>query len=211
MAEISIARMLKGFGITAPEAQKAAQDALVEAGVISARRNRANIADSKTERARAVLEQAFLWRCRNGDCKREASGVGEPALLVEQAACSVCGGSQDGSALRRMAAAASAANVSRILVAGGTEAKWHSIRARSPNSVEWRFIDGTRSRDDRYFRSDRYWAQIIVLWSSTPLDHRVSSHFDGKGDGRVITVTKRGIAALADGIAQHLERRSASA
>ncbi len=211
MAEISIARMLKGFGITAPEAQKAAQDALIEAGVISARRNRANIADSKTERARAVLEQVFLWRCRNGDCKREASGAGEPTLLVEQAACSICGGSQDGSALRRMAAAAADANVSRILVVGGTEAKWDVIRAKSSKDVEWRFIDGKRSREDRHFRSHRQWAQVIVVWSSTPLDHRVSSHFDGKGDGRVITVTKRGVAALADGIAQHLERRSASA
>ena len=42
------------------------------------------------------------------------------------------------------------------------------------------------------------WEDIIVVWASTPLEHRVSKHFEGRGDDRVITVDRRGIAALAE-------------
>ncbi len=199
--------MLKGFGIVDPGAQKTALAALVEAGVISGRRGRVNIAAEKVARARGALEEAFLWRCGNGDCRRTASREDAPTLPVQQASCAVCGGSKDDAALKRMAAAADAANMRRILVVGGTPAKRTEIAEKSPDGVEWRLLDGQKSRDDRYFRADRNWADVIVIWGSTLLDHRVSNHFAGRGDDRVITVERRGIAALADGVVQHLKAR----
>ena len=197
--------MFKDFGITAPGAQKSAREALSRAGIISSRPNRTNIASEKVDRAREALDAAFLWHCGNGDCRRQAEA--SPSLLVDQAHCTICGGSKDRSSLTSMASALSATNVSRVLVVGGTEAKRRELLQKSPAGVDWRLVDGTRSKDDRYFRHNRRWAEIIVIWGSTVLDHRVSSHFDAKGDARVITVTRRSIGALADAVVEHLNRR----
>lgn len=197
--------MFKDFGITAPGAQKSAREALSRAGIISSRPNRTNIASEKVDRARAALESAFLWYCSNGDCRRQAEA--SPSLLVDQAHCTICGGSKDRSSLKAMASALASAKLSKVLVVGGTEAKRRELREKSPAGVDWRLVDGTRSRDDRHFRHNRRWAEIIVIWGSTELDHRVSSHFDARGDSRVITVTRRGIGALADAVVAHLKRR----
>ena len=205
MPDISIAKMLKDFGIGAPGAQKSAREALANAGIISRRPNRTNIAAEKVGRSREVLEAAFLWHCGNGDCRRRAEGA--PRLLVDQTHCTICGGSKDRSALERMVSALADTNIAKVLVVGGTEAKGREILQKSPRGVEWRFVDGTKSKDDRYFRPARRWADIIVIWGSTVLDHKVSSHFEGRGDDRVITVTRRSIGALADAVVEHLNRR----
>ncbi len=204
MADVPIVQMLTGFGITAAESQQKARIALVEAGIISGRPNRANIAVDKTERARAGLTDAFLWHCGHGDCRSRAldGGAGRPTLLVEQVSCAVCGGSSDRSALARMAAAMAKAGRSRILVVGGTPAKERALRQET--GVEWRFVDGTAAPHERSLRSQRQWADIIVIWASTPLKHRVSRHFEGRGDDRVITVGRRGIAALAEAVIAYL-------
>ena len=205
MPDIAIARMFRDFGIATPGAKKTALEALSRAGIISSRPNRTNIASEKVDRAREALETAFLWHCGNGDCRRQAEA--SRSLLVDQAHCTICGGSKDRSSLEAMASALVASNVSKVLVVGGTEAKCREIREKSPPGIEWRFVDGTKSKDDRYFRPGRRWADIIVIWGSTVLDHRVSSHFEAKGDARVITVTRRSIGALAEAVVEHLKRR----
>lgn len=205
MPDISIGRMLKDFGITAPGAQEAARDALAAAGIISSRPNRTNIAAQKSDGARRALLAAFTWHCGNGDCRREADAA--PRLLVEKSSCMICGGSNDRRALEKMASTMVAAGMSRVLVVGGTDAKCREILKKSPCEVQWRFVDGKKSRDDRYFRHNREWAEVIIIWGSTVLDHRVSAHFDRKGDHRVITVTRRSIGALAHEVVDHLNRR----
>lgn len=203
--DISILRMFKDMGIGASASQKAAQDALAEAGIISSRPNRTNIAAAKVNRALEVLEEVFSWHC--GSCKTKSTEAGRRTLLVKRTRCMICGGSNDRHALEEMASSAAASNVSKILVVGGTSTKHREMREKSPSGVEWRFVDGKKSKDDRYFRHNRRWAEIIVIWGSTELDHKVSNHFDGKGDSRVITVSRRSIGALADGVIRHLTRQ----
>ena len=205
-SDISILRMFRDLGISAPASQKAAQDALADAGIISSRPNRVNIAASKVERARQVLQAAFFWRCGGNNCAAKAEAVGRQTLLVERAHCMICGGSNDRRALEDMASAAAASNVSKVLVVGGTDAKRREIREKSPRGVEWRFVDGKKSKDDRYFRHNRRWAEVIVIWGSTELDHKVSEHFVRKGDARIVTVSRRGIGALAEEVVRHLAR-----
>ena len=205
MPDLPLARVLKDYGITSPSAQDAARNALVKAGTISGRPNRVNISDEKVGPARSALEAAFLWHCGNGDCRREASSSSVPTLLVGQQSCAICGGSGDRKALKRLAKAANRAGVTRILVVGGTENKWREIRAGSPDGLEWRFVDGVKARDDRYFRNHRRWADLRVVWGSTPLDHRVSNQFGPAMGGRVVTLSRRGIAALVDAVVRHIE------
>ena len=57
---------------------------------------------------------------------------------------------------------------------------------------------------ERSLRSQRIGEDIIVVWASTPLEHRVSKHDEGRGDDRVITVDRRGIAALAEAVIANL-------
>ena len=212
MPDIAIDNMLADFGIAHGEFHKA-RVALFEEGVIRRRPDRANIAPNKTDLARTVLAESFLWHCNNGECRQAAREEFDDAgssdadcflLLVEQTACEMCGGSPGARSLERMAAALAAAGQSRILVVGGTERKERELRQKSPAGVDWRFVDGKVAREDRYYQPHRDWADIIVIWQSTPLDHRVSAHFDGKGDGRVITVRRRGVAALAGEVVRHL-------
>ena len=208
MADISIAEMLAGFGVTDAGAQQSALEALVAAGVVSSRPNRTRIASDKRERVGAVLAETFLQHCHNGDCLQQAAAeAGSRApLLVAQQSCQLCGGSTNRRALERMGEAMRKAGVGRLLVVGGTKKLEREILDNTPSSVEWRFENSLTSRDDRYYRSNIDWADVIVIWSSTPLPHKVSRHFEGVRDGRKITVTRRGIAALADEVRQRMER-----
>ncbi len=205
MNDIPIPQMLREFGIADGASQQLARESLAEWGLMT-RPNRQRIARYKRDDALEALSESFLWHCSNGDCRTAARGAppGTPPLLVEQPHCSVCGGSRDSSALARMAGALAAARLSRVLVVGGTENKCREIQGKSPGGIEWRFVDGKAARPDRLLRSDREWAEVIVLWASTVLDHRVSAHFPAKGDDRVITVPRRGIAALAEAVTRHV-------
>ena len=213
MKDLPISQLLKELGVADGESQRLARASLAEWGVIT-RPDRQRIAAYKRDDALAALEASFRWHCSNGDCRMQARRPPPPSvpseelppLLVERPACSVCQGSQDASALRRMAGVLQAAGLSKVLVVGGSENKRHEILRKSPDSVEWRLLDGTTAKPDRLFRAHRDWAEIIVLWGSTELDHRVSDHFPAKGDDRVITAARRGITALADAVTQHLQR-----
>ena len=140
-SDVSIAEMLARFGVTDADAQQSALEALVAAGVVSGRPNRTRIGADKRDRVGAVLAEAFLRHCRNGDCRQQAAVEdGRRALLlVDQPFCEVCGGSTNRSALERMAKAMKTAVISRVLVVGGTEAQAREIRENTPDSVEWRF------------------------------------------------------------------------
>ena len=208
MTDIPIDNMLTDLGIVHGE-RRNARKMLFEWGVIQRNPDRANIARSKTALVGEVLAEAFLWHCNNGECRQAAGSDAHneenlPLLLVEQSVCEICGGSPGARSLAQLGSALAGAGLSRILVVGGTERKEREIRGKSPAGIEWRFVDGKVARDDRYYRPHRQWADIIVIWQSTPLDHRVSEHFDGKGDDRIITVRRRGVAALSGEIVRHL-------
>ena len=208
MKDIPIAKMLDSMGVSHPASQRAARAALVDARVVS-RPDRANIAIHKEDRVRRVLTDVFLWRCSDGDCRRQADARRERPLLVEKDHCQLCRGSSDGFALSKLAVAMSDAGLRRVLVVGGTKEKWRAIEGHSPAGLEWRFVDGRQARPARRYRADRDWADVIVLWGSTPLAHSVSDHF--AGSPKVRTVKRRGISAMVSEIVRHLGEGSGGA
>ena len=207
MTDVPIADMLNRFGITGKDSQQTVRNALFQSRVIQKNPDRLNTSCDKVNRAQQVLSEQFLWHCNNGECRREAAAQNtvKPLLLVEQRACHICDGNPSVKALQNMAEIAIDAGKSRILIVGGTEKKEREILGKCSGLVQWRFIDGKKARDDRYYRSHRKWAEIIIIWQSTPVDHRVSEHFDGKGDDRVVTLRRRGIAALVDEVVRHCQ------
>ena len=207
---VALSEMFKDFGIGEGEPQRTATEALVEAGVISGRPNRTSIAASKLDSARQALEAAFVLHCTRGDCRAHAIAEAERRgveRLVAQRLCSVCGGSPDRKALQRLVTSLDATDVRRITVVGGTPEKWREIQGSCPPGIEWRFVDGRGAKPDRFYRDTRKWAHVIVVWASTPLHHKVSWHFTGKGDDRVVVVSERGIGALCDAVIAHVGRR----
>lgn len=204
MTDVPIAKMLRRLGVVEAAAQETARAALIGGGLI-ANAKKVNILAAKSERARALLGESFQWHCSDGDCRSAAANGGTPPLLVDKAACSFCGGSKDRAALAEIARAMIEARKRHILVVGGTDAKEREIEEKSPPEIEWRVIKGKTGHPDRYYRNHREWADLVVIWGSTELSHKVSAHFDGKGDVGVITVRRRGIATLANEVARHLE------
>ena len=93
------------------------------------------------------------------------------------------------------------------MVVGGTSCKFRTIRDGSPDTLSWKFVGGTKARTDRHYRELMEWADLIVIWGSTPLKYSVSNRFSKSGDDRVVEVVKRGIRALAIEIIRHIDLR----
>ncbi len=202
--------MLGAFGISDSRAQQSAICTLKDAGVISRRPNRENIAVCKEDKVRETLAERFVWHCGNGNCKRDADGLGCSLLLVDRQACQICGGSTDKQALENMLEAMRSAGLNNLLVIGGTEGKRHEMQDKWPVARNirpyLRVIDSENARSDKYYREDRQWADVIVIWASTSIPHKITSHFP-KSPNR-ITVPRRSISALAEGVTRYSKSHS---
>lgn len=196
MTTEDIHTMLRRLGIHDTSEQARAITALQDAGVISSRPNRTGIAVSKEALVREALQSIFLQHCRRGDCQREAEVSLKPLLLVDTAACHAAAHSPRNQRIADIARILQSRNMSNILVVGGTETYQRELLNISPDGLSWRFIDGKRVKDSRYYRSDKKWAHLIIIWASTPLDHKVSQHFHACNDTRVVTAPGRGIEAM---------------
>lgn len=213
-SDVSLTKMWRDFGIGEGEPRRRAGAALVEASVISRRPNRTNIAGDKVSWALEALESAFILHCTRGDCRAQADaqaklrdGKDRETLAVTQRLCHICGGSADRSALQRLAASLAGTGVSRVVVVGGTEQKGREIRSGCPPDIEWRFVDGMKAYGDHHYQPDKAWAQVIVIWTRTPLAHKVSSHFETEARDRLIYVTGTGIESLCEAVTAHVTRR----
>ena len=196
MSTVTIRKMLCRLGVREPEEQTKAVAALQQAGVISSRPNRTGIASDKEGRVRESLQSAFMWHCRRGDCQREAKAFGKFPLLVDAAACHAPVHSPRNQRLADIALIMQSRNMSNILIVGGTEKYQRELLSISPDRLSWRFVDGKKVKDARFYQPHKAWAHLIVIWASTPLDHKVSQHFQACNDARVITAPGRGIEAM---------------
>ena len=95
--------------------------------------------------------------------------------------------------------------LSRVVVLGGTNRKASRIRELTPAAIEWRFVDGLKRISSKEAASDLDWGDVVVIWATTPLLHRVSNLF-AKGP-RTITAPTTGIAALAREVAKFAVRQ----
>lgn len=154
----------------------------------------------KESAAGESLEARLAFHCSNALCretlKEQEGRASEPRelILVERDACEVCGGSADRRALNEMAAVMRGAGLSRAVVVGGTNPKWARIRQITPQSIDWRFVNGLGNSNQRDAARDLKWGDVILIWAGTPAQHRVTNLYAGP---RTITVPTTGIAALA--------------
>lgn len=172
---------------------------LEQAGLSHPRKT--NIAETKRDAVRALIRQNFRLVCNRGDCQQAARVREDPRRTVPAAtpaACEICGGSVNERHLKEMVAACLQRGWRRICVVGGspgTRAELERLRERpETRPLELRLVRGDRARTERQARADLARSDLVVIWASTELDHKVSMHYAGT---KVITVAQRGVAELA--------------
>ncbi len=173
---------------------------LEEAGLTNPRKQA--MVDSKVAPARELLASRLQGVCASLRCRETAPGTAAERRPVEvvPAACEVCGGSNNLAAAREMVAACGRAAISRILIVGGTRTLHAELRSLLTGSgIELRCIDGaqtTPSKKDAL--GDLAWAELMVIWASTPLPHKVSASYTDECPASLphLTVARRGIEAL---------------
>ena len=93
-----------------------------------------------------------------------------------------------------MVAAFVACGWSRLCVVGGSPSTREDLRRLVGEQLGLRLIEGTRARNQADADADCAWADLVVLWGSTELAHKVSERYRGK---HIITAPRRGVADLA--------------
>ena len=199
--DLPIHELLVGLGFVGT-AEERARAVLEEAGLT--RPGKTRIAASKEARVLDLLGSRLARLCGHTGCA--AGARGREAVRVPKTACEMCGGSSTrrasglaGEALRRE-------GVRRVLVLGGSPATQRALTDALENEgLTVRCVDGTAgARPAATVAADLAWAQVLVVWASTPLAHKVSQPYTSQAprDLRVITVPRRGVEAVCLALAR---------
>lgn len=206
-ADHDIAQLLASLGYGTPEAQQRARAHLEAQGLTRAGKTR--ISDEKLERVKASLSAKFAVVCANPQCATAVARGREIVHAIPQTACEHCGGSDNRKAFLRLEAAARRRNVSKLVVVGGSPSVREELRAQAPVSWQLRLIDGTERRTSKDAQADLDWADVVLVWGGSELDHKVSRLYtDAPPPTRrkIVQIARRGIAALLNAASEHLER-----
>lgn len=200
---ISRDKLLEGLGFGHPAARSRAVELLCAAGLSNPRK--VNIAVAKRDRVQEVLAAALKRLCDRCAAEGHAGDERERVPVARSEDCEACAGSSTRPAIERCAAALRAAGKSRIVVLGGSPGTRERLADLWPADLSMRFVDGTARHTAQEARTNLAWADVVVIWASTELNHRVTEHY--AGDAKVMVCPKRGIEALADEIAARVRPR----
>ena len=175
------------------------------------RPGKTGIAADKAAAVEQLLARTYTWLCDACQVAEELP-VGDPSLLsVGRDDCAGCQGSDDLRALRAMGDACARAGVRRIVVLGGSPTVRRRLRELDYTGVEVRFVEGDVSRAARRADANKAWADLLIVIASSHLPHKVSLPYtqDLAIRHKLITVPRRGLAALAEAISRHVATREA--
>ncbi|WP_050433332.1 hypothetical protein [Chondromyces crocatus] len=121
-----------------------------------------------------------------------------PVLAVAGTACAVCDGSVNKRAALALIAAFNDHHVVRLLVVGGGPGTAEELRALLSGHIEIRIVDGESYRNTTQAEAELRWADVVAVWSSTILPHKISKLYTDTREFRdkLVTVPRRGVAAL---------------
>ena len=206
--DVDIDSFLSGEGFDLADVRSRAREALETAGLTRA--GKARMSAEKEERARAVLDERFFRHCATPACVAAASRSGRvPVRTSNRARCNSCGGSDNRRAEEALLAACHRAGVRRLAIVGGSPSVREELRDALSDRLELRLVDGTERRTLAQARLDLDWANLVLLWGGSELDHRVSSLYTGAPPPlrrKLVHTSKRGIAALLESAVVRLSR-----
>lgn len=209
-ADRALADLLAELGFIGVAAQERAREALAEARLVNPRK--ARVSDEKRPRIEALLAQRFSRACADPACQA-ALALARPGRTVvpvdDPRGCEHCRGSDNQKAMLRLASQCRRRGISRLLIVGGSPSVRAELIALAPPGLVLRLIDGTERRTHDKARADLEWAHLAFVWGASELDHRVSHLYTDSASAhhrKVIQIARRGIAALLNAGADHLER-----
>lgn len=210
-ADTDIDDWLQSEGIVDRRSRVEAMVVLANAGLTRAGKQR--MANTKLDRAREALWAGITPVCPDAACIAAVSKPPLPVVTTTRDRCSVCGGSNTRRAEKAMLEACAARGLERILLLGGSKAAHVELRSALAGSrLQFRIVDGLNaSPTTRTALPDLEWAQLLVVWASTQLPHRVSQSYteNRPRDLPQITVARRGVEALCTEIARFATGRRA--
>ena len=185
-----------------------ARDALEVGGLT--RTGKTRMSAAKEDRARSLLDTQLYKHCSTPACVAAAARSGRtPVLTAHRAACASCGGSDNRRAQEALVAACQRSGIRRLAIVGGSPSVREELRDALSGRLELRLVDGTERRTLNQARLDLDWADLVLLWGGSELDHRVSTLYTGAPPAlrrKLVHTTKRGIAALLESAVVHLSR-----
>lgn len=206
--DVDIDAWLSAQGFDLPEGRTLAREALEGAGLTRAGKSRMSAA--KEDRARGVLDAQLYKHCATPACATAAARSGRtPVLTAQRTACASCGGSDNRRAQEALVSACRRAGIRRLAIVGGSPSVREELRDALSDRLELRLVDGTERRTLAQARLDLEWADLVLLWGGSELDHRVSTLYTGAPAPlrrKLVHASKRGIAALLESAVVHLSR-----
>jgi hypothetical protein len=199
-----IRELLIELGFRSDAEQSLARAALEAAKLTNPRKSR--IRTDKIARARALLQERFVFACVQ--CAPSVRPAFPQAALVTVSddRCSSCGGSANVAAAARFLVACQRRDIRKVVVVGGSPRTRQEVLRLLPG-IEFVLIDGTAGMNANRARHHAGWADLVLVWGSTQLDHRVSRHFTStRPNADVVVAAKRGVAGLLDAGTLHLAR-----
>jgi hypothetical protein len=198
---LPLERLLADLGFDTRESQALALDVLAAAGLT--RPGKRNISAAKRPAVEAALTTLLVRCCSDERCRAWAAAdpARRGAVTVTPAACELCGGSNNRRAARLLLATCERRPVRRILIVGGSPSTAVELRELLPG-LEVRVVEGTNRPDESRALADRGWSDVVVVWATTILDHKLSTLYTKNGPS--LTVARRGVEALCDELRIHL-------
>jgi len=206
---LEIATLLAELGFDTPETAAQARAVLETENLTNPRKSR--IDASKRPRIEEALDLLFLPTCGAPQCNLSAGGRAL-VKVADPLHCRICHGSSNARGLHGADLAFQQAGISRVLVVGGSPSVHDELRQKAPKSWDLRIVDGTGKRTMDQARADLKWAQLVLIWGATELDHKVSGLYTRTDDGardRVVIVNRRGIAALFEAAGERAKQLAA--
>jgi hypothetical protein len=194
-ADEPIDDVLRGLGLEGDLAVDA-RALLEQEGLTNRRKQR--ISTAKVPRVREAIDRHWRRACR--DCLARLAQDDRRAVEVPRAACPTCEGSRNRLAVTAMVSACRRTGVARLVLVGGSPSLRKELDELVGSRLELRLVDGTRPNGKAAARRDVIWADLIVILGSSELAHTVSELYtrDLEARPKLITVRRRGIAAVAD-------------
>ena len=195
MDDLAIPELLSSLGFEG-EGAKRALERLYREGLT--RPGKSRIATTKIEAVKRTLGAAFVRHCHKPACEPVRGGRREP-VIVAAGHCETCGGSDNRRAVERMLKAMQQIGWRRLLVAGGSPGTRGELERLCADGVDLRFVTAETNPNRRTVAPLLDWSDIAAIWASTQIPHKATAVLRGP---KVLTVPRRGVAALAEAVAE---------
>ncbi len=159
-----------------------------------------SLVPSDLARLRRLLVERVVLHCGRKGCPVPG---GMAPVVVAEARCEVCAGSNMARGFARLSEALMLNGLRRITIVGGTVGYHRHIRQGIDERIEVKLVEGTRRRTRRQADRDVDGSQLVVVWGGSLDDAAVHSLY-GAADVRVLRVEQRSMGGLLQELTEAL-------